>query len=182
MINPEPKSFVAGEAVSWRCYEDLYRANNGWVLTYNFRSTVADSAIDVVSVADNEHHVVTLSSETTKDYKAGTYSWQCTAKKDIDLHIVRNSTLVIKPNLSALTVFDGRSHVKKILDALEATLVGKASLDQLSYSISGRSLLRLSPSELLKWRDVYRAEYTRELQQEKLEQNLSTGNLIKVRF
>jgi len=182
MNNPEPKSFVAGEAVSWRFYEASYLANNGWVLAYNFRSTTEDSAIDVVSVADNEHHVVNLPSETTKDYKAGAYSWQCTAKKDEELHVVRNGTMVIKPNLSALTVFDGRTHVKKILDALEATLLGKASLDQLSYSISGRSLLRLSPSELLKWRDVYRAEYTRELQQEKLEQNVGVGNIIKVRF
>jgi hypothetical protein len=182
MNNPEPKSFVAGEAVSWRCYEASYLANNGWVLTYNFRSTLADSAVDLVSIADNEHHVVTLLSETTKDYKSGSYSWQCAAKKDEELHIVRQGMLEIKPNLSALTTFDGRSHVKKMLDALEATLLGKASLDQLSYSISGRSLLRLSPSELLKWRDVYRAEYNRELQQEKIAQNLGVGNLIKVRF
>jgi len=182
MNNPEPKSFVAGEFVRWRCNEPSYPANNGWVLAYNLRSSISDSAIDVVSVADNEHHVVILTSQTTKDYKSGTYSWQCTAKKDEELHVVRNGTLIIKPNLSALTVFDGRSHIKKILDALEATLLGKASLDQLSYSISGRSLMRLSPSELLKWRDVYKAEYTRELQQEKLEQNLGVGNLIKVRF
>lgn len=181
-MHPEPKSFVAGEFVSWRSYEASYLANNGWVLAYNFRSSVVDSAIDISSIADNEHHVIALPSETTKDYKAGTYSWQCTAKKDEELHIVRNGSLIIKPNLSLLTVFDGRSHVKKMLDALEATLLGKASLDQLSYSISGRSLMRLNPSELLKWRDIYKAEYTREIQQEKLEQNLGIGKLIKVRF
>jgi hypothetical protein len=127
--NPEPKSFTAGEFVSWRCYEVLYHANNGWRLVYNFRSSVENSNIDVTSVADGAYHVVTLTSELTKDYKAGNYWWQCWARKNEKHYIVRHGNLVIKPSLAELEVFDGRSHVKKMLEALEAMLLGKASLD-----------------------------------------------------
>ena len=78
--------------------------------------------------------------------------------------------------------YDNRSHVKKVLDALEATLENKASQDQLSYSIAGRSLSRLSPTELIQWRDRYREEYNREVQAERIAQGLGNSNKIRVRM
>lgn len=71
-----------------------------------------------------------------------------------------------------------KEHIEKVLVALESLLEGKATSDVASYSIAGRSLSRLSISELLMWRDKYRAELIKLNRAEGLNQ---TGT-IQVRF
>ena len=178
--NIEPQSFTAGDSVEWRRHLEAYPPSEGWGLFYSFRNFGAK--FDIAAVPKADHYYVALSSEKTSECKAGSYWWQATVYKGERQLVVLEGTLDVKPNLSLLDNYDGRSHVKQVLEALEATILGKASLDQLSYSIAGRSLSRLSPSELLKWRDNYRAELVRELNQERLSQGLGTGGIIKVRF
>ena len=178
--NIEPQSFTAGDSVEWRRHLEAYPPNEGWGLFYSFRNFGAQ--FDIAAVPKADHYHIALSSNTTTLYKAGSYWWQATVYKGEQQQVALEGTLDVKPNLSLLDNYDGRSHVKKTLDALEATILGKASRDQLSYSIAGRSLSRLSPSELLKWRDSYRAELVRELNQKRLSQGLGTGSIIKVRF
>ncbi|WP_342278600.1 hypothetical protein [Candidatus Tisiphia endosymbiont of Myopa tessellatipennis] len=176
----EPTSFSVGETVEWQRYLNKYPAAEGWNLSYNFRNYT--TSFDVAAIAEADYYLVLLDSETTTAYLAGNYWWQATIHKENLRYMIAKGNLEIKPNLALLATYDGRSHVKKVLDALEATIVGKASRDQLSYSISGRSLSRLSPAELLKWRDIYKDEYARNLQEERIKNGLSSGNLIKVRF
>lgn len=177
--NIEPKSFTAGETVEWQKELDNYSPQNGWQLVYSFCST--DNKFEVTAIGENNYYVIRLSCEETSKYVPATYWWQSRVIQEDTQYIIESGELIIKPNLALLDNYDGRSHVKKVLDALEATILGKASRDQLSYSISGRSLSRLSPSELLKWRDIYKAEYARNLQEEKLNKGLGS-NLIKVKF
>lgn len=179
LLISEPKSFTAGDTVEWQKELDSYSPKDGWSLVYCFRNF--EDRFEVTAEILEDHYVIRLSSEETNNYKPSTYWWQSRVIKDEVQYVVENGELVIKPNLALLDTYDGRSHVKKVLDALEATILGKASRDQLSYSISGRSLSRLSPSELLKWRDIYKAEYARNLQEEQLSKGLSS-NLIKVKF
>lgn len=178
--NIEPLSFTAGETVEWKQYIDNYHPKDGWALSYSFRNF--ESQFDAAAIPKSDHYLIRLTSEQTSDYKAGTYWWQLTATKGKQWKVISEGTIEVKPNLSLLDSYDGRSHVKQVLDALEATILSKASRDQLSYSISGRSLSRLSPVELLKWRDVYKAEYARELQQLRISQGLGNNNIIKIRF
>ena len=49
-----------------------------------------------------------------------------------------------------------------MLDAIEALIEGRATKDVSSYSIAGRSLTRMTPDELVKWRSTYRAEVARQ--------------------
>ena len=62
---------------------------------------------------------------------------------------------------------DTRSHVKKVLDALEAMIENKASKDQIYYMIEGRALSRIPPEDLLKWLGIYQQKYAEELNAEK---------------
>lgn len=177
--NIEPKSFIAGETVQWQKELANYPTKDGWSLVYCFRNF--EGRFEVKAESTEDKYVIRLTAEETGNYKSGIYWWQSRVVKENIQYVIENGELVIKPNLALLDSYDGRSHVKKVLDALESTILGKASRDQLSYSISGRSLSRLSPSELLKWRDVYKAEYARMLSEEKLSKGLSS-NLIKVKF
>lgn len=83
---------------------------------------------------------------------------------------------------AVITGNDEQSHVKKVLDALEAVIEGKASKDQLSYSIQGRSLSRMSWTEILMVYDKYKALYFREKQAARIKKGLKTGSNIQVRF
>jgi hypothetical protein len=180
MNKTEPKSFTAGDSVEWERHLEAYPASEGWGLFYSFRNF--ESSFNVAALPKTDHYHVALSSKETTLYKAGIYWWQATVYKGEQQQIILEGTIEVKPNLALLDNYDGRSHVKKTLDALEATILGKASRDQLSYSIAGRSLSRLSPAELLKWRDIYRAELVREINQMRLDQGFKSGGIIKVRF
>ena len=82
----------------------------------------------------------------------------------------------------ANTNADVRSHAKKVLDAIEAVLENRASQDQMSYSIAGRSLSRMSIDDLMTFRNRYRAEYLREIKLARIKNKQASGNTIKVRF
>jgi hypothetical protein len=97
---------------------------------------------------------------------------------------VATGSVEILRNLSAITTgtYDGRSHVKKTLDALEAVIEGRATSDVLSYSIAGRQISKIPITELLTLRDKYKTYYNDELTAEKLARGESAGGKIYVRF
>lgn len=55
-----------------------------------------------------------------------------------------------------------QTHAERMLVALEAMLEGKATSDQQSYSIAGRTLTRMTVDEIMKWRSHYKAEVAAE--------------------
>ena len=177
----EPKSFVIGEQVTWRKYTGSYQTSD-FELLYSFRKD--NNMFDAKGINEPDHFLITLPTTKTILIEPGNYYWQAmlVSKSNEAIQIIAEGQTIVKANLALLEKYDGRSHVKQVLDALENMILGKASRDQSSYSIAGRSLSRLSPSELLKWRDLYKAEYAREQKGDRLRQGLASGNIIKVRF
>lgn len=184
----EPLSFIVGQELIWEKRVDNYACKidgfkiDEFKLLYSFRSSA--HMFDVEATAGNDHYLIKIPSSKTMAIKPANYWWQamlCSSLQDV-VHIIAEGQILAKPNLALLEEYDGRSHAQKILEALEDTLLGKASRDQMGYSIAGRSISRLAPAELLKWRDLYKAEYARELKQERLKQGLGVNSNIKVRF
>ena len=77
---------------------------------------------------------------------------------------------------------DPRSRSRTMVEKIEAVLEGRAGGDVASYSINGRSLTKIAISELMEWRDRYRAEYLREVQKERARNGKATGSTVLVRF
>ena len=117
--------------------------------------------------------------ETSTDWAPGTYDVQGVAEKGAERYTVEVGRTDILPDLSIIT--DSSSHVKKVLDAIEATLEGTASKEQESYEIAGRSLKNRSIEELLMLRDRYKQEWALEEKAIALA-NGTFSNTIKVRF
>ena len=117
-----------------------------------------------VGAADGTDFLITITTAASAGYTIGRYTYQARVENvGGEKYTVGKGVIEVKPNLELDTTgADYRSHVKAVLDALEATILGKASSDQLSYTIAGRSLSKFSPEELISWRDHYRAEYLRE--------------------
>ena len=82
----------------------------------------------------------------------------------------------------ANTNADLRSHAKKVLDAIEAVIENRATVDQSSFSIAGRSLSRMSIDELLTLKNRYKAEYLKEIKEARIKNKQRSGNTIGVKF
>lgn len=157
----EPTRVRAGETWDWERSLSDYPAST-WTLTYTFTS--ASAAISIVASADGDTHVVDVDPLTTAAYTAGHYEGFAQVTDGTDTYTVWSGTLRVLPDLSAATSYDGRSHARVMLDAIEALLEGRASDDQLdivSTVIGDRSLMR-KPEHLLPLRDRYKAEVLRE--------------------
>ena len=78
--------------------------------------------------------------------------------------------------------YDGRTHVKKVLDAIEAVLENRASKEVLDSDIEGVQLRRIPHAELLEMRENYLGYYKQELAAENLDAGLASGRMVLTRF
>ncbi len=178
----EPNAIIKGDTVKWKKSLPDYLPGDGWELTYAFVLEGASSDHQDATATDNGDgtHLVSFSSS---DFEVGIYHWQAYVTKAGERYTVANGQLSVKPDFATLTSgYDNRSHVKKVLDAIEAVLENRASEEQNYIMIGSTQITNIPHGELLALRSKYRIEYQRELQATRLANGLSGGNKIKVRF
>lgn len=135
----------------------------------------------VTIVKDGDSFVVTVTAAETAAWAIGDYWYQIYMSTTTTRNTVEEGSVTFEQSFSDVTgVIDNRSYVKKVLDAIQAVIEGRASKDQESYSIAGRSLARTPLEDLIKMEDEYRKRYNTEQQEEKIDKGESPGNQIKV--
>jgi len=180
----EPTQIIAGDRAAWK-RTDLGTdyAPASYSLKYSARLEDSGSTeIEITASESGSDYIIEVSQSTTAAYTAGVYHWQAyiTRTSDSERVTVDSGTWEIKVNRDAATT-DPRNHVKKVLDAIESVIEGRASKDQESYSIQGRALSRTPIADLITLRDKYRAEWVREQRAERIKNNLGHSGVIKVR-
>jgi hypothetical protein len=198
MSNPEPTEFRVGDSISWvrRAvqaveandngvleYTDI-KASDGWTLKFTAVGKVGIIAITASADDDNaDDFKFTAAAATTAAYAAGDYQWQITATKSTTRYTIAEGLITLLDNISGRSaLYDNRSHAKKVLDAIEAVIEGRASQDQMQYSIAGRSLSRTPIPDLMKLRATYKTEYDNELATANMEAGLGSKRKIYTRF
>lgn len=181
----EPSELVLGDRWLWKRADlaiDYPTADYSLAYTADKQGS-GSTSFSITATESNGEYLVEVASATTAGYTAGTYNWQAKITRTSDSQVlsVAKGTWTVIASLSASTA-DPRSHVKKVLDAIEAVLESRATVDQMAYSIQGRSLSRTSIPDLLMFRDKYRAEYRRELDAERVANGLAPKNKLLVRF
>lgn len=156
----EPKTFRAGDLLSWSKSLSDYPANAGWALAYTLINSTTKLTIN--ASASGADFLVSVPAATTAPYTVGIYQWMARVTKATEIYTVGDGTIEILPNLAVLTSFDFRSHARKMLDAIEAAYEGRASLTQMQLQINGRSVQEFSRQELITWRSYYKAEVAQE--------------------
>lgn len=155
-----PPCITAGVTFERSICLEKYRASEGWTLSVALRGP---STINLTGTADGDQHDLNAPASTTSGWKPGRYSYTMRVTKAGDVFEVESGSVVIEPDISAVTDgTDTRSHARRTLEAIEAVIEGRASLDQERYRINNRELYRTPIEQLLKFRDVYRAEVQRE--------------------
>jgi len=181
----EPISFYKGETIVWKrtdigadydpsSYSMVWEASLESNGSTRFSATVTESGTE---------YTFTLDNSSTASYTAGDYVWflKVLQTSDSETLVIDSGKITVKDNYFA-TTGDTRSHAKVMVDKLESLLEGKADADVSSYAIAGRSLNKLTVEEMLKWRDYYKAEYQREIQEFRIGNNEGSGSIVKVRF
>lgn len=175
----EPTTIRAGDFLSWTKSLPEHPADAGWSLTYTLIN--ASSKITINASASGADHLVSVPAATTGSYTAANYTWMARVTKGSEVYTVDQGSLTVLPNLAALSTYDGRSHAKVMVEAIEAAIQGRASAMQLRMSINNRSIEFLSPTELIKWLSFYRAEVAKEAQLETIRKTGKNPNNIGVR-
>lgn len=182
MRNSVPSKFAVGESLSWEKSFSLYPASV-WSLTYYFRG--AGTGFDAVASADGTDFLIVVAASVTAEMSPGRYSFQAfVASGGKRVQVDAGDVTVIR-DLAALAAddsFDNRSQVKKTLDAIDALIEGKASLDQLEYEIGNRKLRRYEMRDLLALRDKYAKLYAAELRAENAAKGGSPFKAVKIGF
>lgn len=123
------------------------------------------SAIDMAATAEGSQHRLHATAAATAAWAPGDYWFTVRATRGADVVEVEQGQLTITPDLAAAgATFDGRTHAQRCLEAIEAVLEKRASLDQERYRINNRELYRTPVADLMRMRDLYRAEVRREKQ------------------
>lgn len=183
----EPETLVVGDRWVWQ-RPDLVTdyPTDQYALTYEFHCDTGGGGSHKFTVTASEtttSYVVEVASTITDDYTANQYKWYAfiTRTSDSERVAVDNGLTSLVANY-ADTNADLRTHAKKVLDAVQAVIENRATIDQSSFSIAGRSLSRMSIDELFLVRDRYRAEYNEEVKKARIRNKKPSGNLIGVRF
>jgi hypothetical protein len=148
------------------------------VVTYYFEN--GSKSFSTVATADGTSHAAVIAAATSALIPAGRYRWFARAVSGSISEIVdgEEGWLEVLPDPAAAGNRDHRSWARRTLEALEATLEGKASADQMAMTINGRSIARIPLPELTTWRDKLRAE----VRSDEGGGNASKGRYIKVRL
>lgn len=186
----EPTEIAAGTTLRWRRAFSLFPASDGWALSYAIRGPDA-AEIEVDATADGDAFAVEVPASLTSGWTAGRYAIAGYVERDEDAggpeelerHLVYRGTLVVLEDLAAVTTpHDPRSHARRVLEAIEAVIEKRASRDQESYTINGRTLVRTPIAELIRLRDRYKGEVAGEEAAERIAAGLGSRRTIRVRF
>lgn len=141
------------------------------------------SSISMTAAAEGSQHRFRKELGETANWAAGDY-WYTLRAVDAatgDMVEVECGQVTITPDLvNAVVGFDGRTPNQIALDAIEAVIAQRATLDQERYRINNRELYRTSIPDLLKLRDHY-------VRLVKREQDIACGrnpfgNTVRVRL
>lgn len=157
----EPLVVVVGDFIQWK---KTQLANDYPTATHSAEYVAritggGSSEIKLPATERDTYYLFTVDSVTSADFAAGFYHWQL----EITETASGNRIVVERGEFEAVQDLDingadPREHAEIMLDKIEALLEGRADGDVSTYSIAGRSITKMSPEELLAWRDYYRRE------------------------
>ncbi len=180
----EPVELQLGDFWAWKrtnLSTDYPTADYSLSYEFNLNEGATASNFTLTASEANDEYIISTSSTTS--YTKGSYNWIAYITRTSDSARIKigEGFTEIQENY-ATTSASVRSHAKIVLDAIEAVIENRATMDQSSMSIAGRSLSRLSIDELMTFRDRYKAEYMKELKISRINNGKGSGNTIKVKF
>lgn len=181
------QELVAGDTLDFVDQVAAYPATDGWTLKYRLVPRFATPTQAPIELFASTYEIVDYRVQaapaTTAAWASGVYTWARWVEMSGARQSLGVGELRVRANpAQAAQGYDQRSHARKVLEAIEAVLEKRATLDQEEYSINGRSLKRTPTAELLRLRRVYAGEVAAEDAAEGLAAGTYGGKKIQVRL
>lgn len=194
----EPLEIIIGDSIEWirrgvqavssvddgiAEYTDI-KASESWTLKFVAVGKLGQFSITASADSENaDDFKFSATAAATAAYTAGDYKWQLVATKTTTRYTIAEGWVTLTDNIAGRSaLYDNRSHAKKVLDAIEAVIEGRATKDQMSISINGRDIGFTSIPDLMKLRVAYKNEYEGEQATENIRVGLGSGRKILTRF
>jgi hypothetical protein len=176
----EPTVLRAGDSWQWKRSDlDDYPPSAGWALSYTLIN--ATSKISFAATGSGTTYTVNVAASATSAYTTGVYDWVARISLGGEVHTVATGKITVLASFAASTL-DNRTQAKRTLDAINATIEGRASTDQQKIEIGGRLLWRTPIPELLVLRDRYVAIVNKEQDAEDIANGRGSRKRFFVRF
>jgi hypothetical protein len=181
----EPEEIVVGDFSQWKRSDlvaDYPVATHS--AEYVMRITGGGSSEHKIAATENaDYYLFTLDSSTSATFDAGKYHWQLeiTQTSSGNRIVVDAGDFNFIPDMDNNQA-DPRIHAEIMVSKIESLLQGKADADVSNYSIAGRSLTKMSFTELTDARDYYRQEITKHENDALLKRGKRNGATIRARF
>ncbi len=173
-----PRTFTAGDVLSWAFSLPEYSADDGW--SAEVRIAGPANNLVVPTVGTGTEYTAEITQAVTD---------QLNAERAEVFVIVTDGSQKITCYRQAITVrpdprgdsYDPRTHEAKTLDAIQALLEKKATKDQQTLTHDGQSLARYTFDQLISLEKLYRRRVAK---QRRLEGDRARGRSrkIKMRF
>ena len=177
----EPVAVRAGDTWRWARAIPDYPAP-GWTLTYTLHGPQGIASIE--AAASGTSHLVTVAPEDSAGIAPGRYQWDASATDGTDRYSVGSGVITVLPDVAEATAYDGRSHARRMLAAIEAMMEGRATdgdLDVVKTSVGGRST-DFDLATLAKLRQQYAAAVAMEDDAAAIAAGGRSRRLIQTRF
>lgn len=149
--NTIPDKFYSGDSVNWEQQFDLYPASS-YDCEYVLINDTGKNTISTTK--DGDIFKVELTSVQSV-FNAGTYKIYAIITEATNKYTVEVKNIEVLESLTSLNSKNIVSHNKKVLDSICAVIEQRATYDQMSYSINGRSLSRMPIKDLLYFKEYY---------------------------
>jgi hypothetical protein len=181
----EPLKIVVGDFIQWK-KTALAETYPPAAYSAEYVARVASgqsSEIKIAAIERTGYYLFQASSTTSASFEVGYYHWQL----EITQTATGNRIVVARGEFEAIADLDNngadpRTNSEIMLAKIEGLLIGRADKDVSSYSIQGRSISKMTISDLLLWRDYYRKEVAKERRDNDIALGKATKTTMKVRF
>lgn len=146
-----PTRAYAGDTIQWKRLNGAYYPAAGWSIEVTLRNAGAVHTFQ--SAPSGLSHIITITPAQSISLEAGNWSLLETYTNNTDRFTGAQNTIKILPSLTLPA--DNRTHAKKVLDAIEAVIEGRATSSTAEMSIAGRTLKSIPSSELLNLHSHY---------------------------
>lgn len=163
----EPSEIVAGDSASWKILTDNsdFYASTSFSLSYSIRGLAGSK--DISSSADGDYHLIELTATVTATWPAGDYFLDAYVSDGAnERYTLYSKELKVKTNLAAISLtgatdalYDGRSFAKRIVDAVDQTILGNITDDAQTMQAEGTMIIHMSLDQKQRVRSNYYAIY-----------------------
>lgn len=155
-----PQTFLAGDTIKFTFDATPYSSTDGYGLSLKLSgpsgSPQKTSYTANANTTSGTKFDVRITPAESANLASGLYSYAVVVSDNTDSYTVESGTLNVEVRADLSGATDLRSHNQKVYDAICALLEGRVTSDVASYTIAGRTLTKMSISDLLKLKEHYK--------------------------